>query len=1307
VAHSCTAASLCSGSDDFGNVTSEQHADGGIVQYRYDAFGDKLSERDADGELTTFGYDSRGNLASKTTAADVGVDVFASTYGATIGIQFTGHQALTETYAYDEMNRRTRVQQASGRIEQTYYDARGDVRRTIDAGGLVTDTAWDAFGHKTSETVGAGQAITSSQTWTNDAYGRVLQHTSTVTNNGVAMSQSTSTSYSHLGDVSHVTGTSGQNLTYTYDNSSGRLVKIEDDSIAGKATLTQYAWDQAGNRTREKTSVIRTSDGAELDITQDNHIAYDALNRVSQVQDAHYSVHDEYDAVGNRVHEQIHFQQDVYLSSGATTARDIDHWSTFDAMNRQTIVDGAKDAAGNITVTTQGQQIAYDDAGKRIMVRQQGKKLVASSGFTGAPLWGAIDGVTTESYAYDAAGRLVEDYRDGLDIDSRRYDADGRLLQSGLADSQNLVASSVSAAGIDSARHFSAFDVAGRLTNQSSLKSDGSLQYGLRNVYDNLGRLTHYTMAGNGLADYDYAYASADANRLTSISGTHAGKTASTVNVYDANGYLVGVQGHDESNHSNDRTLQNDVAGRVLRKTQDGHVTSTLIANDEVIGSSSDQTAKVSDTFTSDYVPVSDSSLTTGPQGYTVQAGETLQSIAKNVWGNADLWWVIADANGISDVTAGEVITLPPKPNTLYSQFDTATPYNSASAVGDTTPNIPLPSKHHSWFKELLEVAVVVDLTVFTAGAASIGLEASLGSIMESGTAFFAGTAAQAAGVGAAVAAGGAGATATAFATAVGNIGVGALAGAAGSLAGQGIGAATGLQHSFSWQAVAASAVGAGVGQAVGGTLGQANIDPFMGRLVTGLAAGGAAALARGGRVAVQQVAVDAFGNAIGSSLADQASSGSGSMSFDDLRRSEIAQGNADALVQQGIAQSDAIMQRRASGPDADGYVELGNNQFMRPDGTVGTYARGSVSIGPLTAIDGRQVLYQGANGPVYAAEGGTPKNGLLTDTNYAVLGRLPSGLQQPDGTPLMYTFDSTGTPFWRASNGTVMSIPIPFARPELASLQASAAWDGFTNSVTNLPSNLVSGAADLLSGNVSVNGFFKGIYDNSPVGMLGAAADDNYRALGARFTGTAVGLVGGLAIDGAMPLVARGWNRAGAVIDSLGPDVSGNPFLADQVLSVGSPGITNSLVAGRLAVLSQEGHALERHGGSITDEQLMVRAYTGVAPDGSYVLRDGQILIPPSSSAFNSDALLAQSDLLLRQGYLDRAIALSRGATSVTVTGVDVGSVVGRGFDRVTSTPGGVGPLQYFDNLTKVTGSYRFDAASGTWRTVTIYPTR
>lgn len=105
---------------------------------------------------------------------------------------------------------------------------------------------------------------------------------------------------------------------------------------------------------------------------------------------------------------------------------------------------------------------------------------------------------------------------------------------------------------------------------------------------------------------------------------------------------------------------------------------------------------------------------------------------------------------------------------------------------------------------------------------------------------------------------------------------------AVGNVVSQGIGVATGLQSSFSWKGVVASAVGAGVGHLVSEGLGiiddkgmrtegfkQADFGTQLFKsTAAGLAAGTATAVMRGGRVSVQQIAVDAFGNALGESIA-------------------------------------------------------------------------------------------------------------------------------------------------------------------------------------------------------------------------------------------------------------------------------------------------------------------------------------------------------------------------------------------------------------------------------------------------------
>jgi hypothetical protein len=241
--------------------------------------------------------------------------------------------------------------------------------------------------------------------------------------------------------------------------------------------------------------------------------------------------------------------------------------------------------------------------------------------------------------------------------------------------------------------------------------------------------------------------------------------------------------------------------------------------------------------------------------------------------------------------------------------------------MGDTTPTLPPPSKGCGTMGMILMVVVAIAATVATAGALATAAGAS-GGIWSAGmTALSAGfttagvtTAAGALGATGFALAGAAGSVASQLVglatgnqekfswkqvglSALGSVASGAVAGsdlikglklgnvseamvrgAVSSTISQGVGKALGWQESFSWKSVAASAVGAGVGQAVGDALGRtlpANaVGKFATRFASGLAAGTTTALLRGGRVAVQQVAVDAFGNALGESIVRGITSG-------------------------------------------------------------------------------------------------------------------------------------------------------------------------------------------------------------------------------------------------------------------------------------------------------------------------------------------------------------------------------------------------------------------------------------------------
>ncbi|SDJ83540.1 LysM peptidoglycan-binding domain-containing protein, partial [Variovorax sp. OV700] len=317
--------------------------------------------------------------------------------------------------------------------------------------------------------------------------------------------------------------------------------------------------------------------------------------------------------------------------------------------------------------------------------------------------------------------------------------------------------------------------------------------------------------------------------------------------------------------------------------------------------------------FSFGYQPIDGNYPAGSPGTYAVATGDTLQSIARGAYGDSSLWYLIADANGLSsdaDLRTGQVLRIPTKVGSA-DNASTFRPYDPSKIASDSATMMATPQAEDGGcgaVGQIIMVVVAVVAAVFTAGAALAAMGATLATA-GTGTLIAAGAiggavgsiASQAVGIaigaqdsfswkGVALGAIGGGVTAglggAGLLPDTGNVFLnGAIRGAVSSTLTQGIAVVTGLQDKFSWKSVAASAVGAGVGAAAGPAIGKAFGEAFgnnagsafAARLATGLVAGTAAAVMRGGKVAIQQVATDAFGNALGDSIAAANGQSSGS----------------------------------------------------------------------------------------------------------------------------------------------------------------------------------------------------------------------------------------------------------------------------------------------------------------------------------------------------------------------------------------------------------------------------------------------
>jgi len=864
--------------DSLGNIVREYHADGGVVTSKYTMFGNRLwvkqpsttfhDKPTLEGVTTSYAYDHLGNLTSSKTGGPVEVWVASETDKYGYYSKLAGTRALELRFEYDELGRQIRTIGSDGVATVLEYDANNNVISTSkqDTNANAPDTArkyltqyvYDAEGNRTASKDANGNKMA----WIFEN-GRMVSSVDM----GAA---TTSYIYDESGRLVRQTSSRGQEFVYGY--TIDKLTYILDKASRME---TRYTYDAAGNRLTEQQHYIGPLVAYPPQRLQNNTLRYDMQNRLTWIKDDEYELTYAYDNNGNRTEITSKYKD--------TKARTF--YNAFDAMNRQTIVNGDWDISGKrAKYGTYGHEITYDLSGNRLSDTWLGTTVYREEG--NFPTQTNVE--VKETYTYDQAGRLSTVTYNDILIDTRLYDAGGRITQSGLSSrAEPEVAALLDARQIVSAGRIYSYDMVGNIMRQRDMNTSYIVQ---RDIYFNNGAEgTGYDAAGNMLGyvidepgkqgKYTLTYSLFDTYKEATNTLDKTGVTHTSH--YDENGNRVVVS--DGKNVIS--RMWYDAEGHVQSHEANGKTDFNLIVNGQVYGM---ETGAADLVLGSTYTTVTSSQLSAPPSTYSVQANtETLQSIARNLWGDAALWYLIADANSMTSDTkleVGQILRIPSRINTVHGDYQTFKPYDPSEIVGSTAPPMPMPADSGGGcgvIGQIVMVVVAVVVTYYTGGGP---LSAALGSFASQAVGIAMGQQEGFDWKGVATAALSAGIANGVSSMAGSNVLPSTFQGdtwqavasraALSNVVSQGIGVATGLQDSFSWRGVAASAAGAAAGVQAKNYLAGNNVlaDAFrnsdFGRAAaTSFAAGTATAIARGGKIEVVRIAVDAFGNALANSL--------------------------------------------------------------------------------------------------------------------------------------------------------------------------------------------------------------------------------------------------------------------------------------------------------------------------------------------------------------------------------------------------------------------------------------------------------
>ncbi len=712
------------------------HKDWVTTKETYDALGNVVYS-DVGGIKSGMSYDRYGRKNVEWRGNTSNLPLYSQTweqnyFGRYVGANNVDLGGRGFTYTYNDANQvltqtaDIAIVGASGiqNLEYQYY-SNGLLKTVTDHAMKVSTTyQYDEHGNKTQEKV----------TYTGYDNGN---HDATLMNRGVSMSN---------GDVliSHVDGfTEGD----YYIDSDGKL-RVEKNnltlSVNGLSLASQVVISIIDGQISLSSVFPINTDNLQLNHgiwgTLTTNTEYDDAGRIISVtsqstgslsdtiSDRNYALDLTYyyDAVGNRR---------AVIDNNSAEAGENDLWYGYDEANRLILSQGTANVVGtlaDITIadTPKGVLISYDAVGNRTETvrRVKGSESQIKT--------------VTERFHYNANNLHTmttlagDDDSAGNAIIQKRYDLAGRVEYqlnysfreddyTGADTSASSVTRFYYIGGSDLSSGQSTYLTNGLTTLDGETVEHGELQSRVYSrQYDTDGTLRKQSTEDN---TYRFSYVLGRDVILRQeavddqISSTEAGEVTYH---YDANGQQISIKNKHDTSTNRSLVLNNQ--GQIVRKHLDGEVQNYYYQDNRGVAT----TGQIDDhDFDYNFVPLNDQVGLSSPRNYTVSSdSQSLGDVAVAIWGDASLWYLIADANGMSagqSLSAGQVLIIPNQTVAAENTSEVFKPYNPSDIVGDISPTLGAPAaplaqcSRGQMYVQILAIVIAIIIIYASGGTAS------------------------------------------------------------------------------------------------------------------------------------------------------------------------------------------------------------------------------------------------------------------------------------------------------------------------------------------------------------------------------------------------------------------------------------------------------------------------------------------------------------------------------------------------------------------------------------------------------------